>query len=931
MEATHEGEREENPYDNVALLVQRIHNNPVHPRSRHPRSSSSSKTKSTSSKSHPTPSVPDEPSSSSSPASSPTKASSARLRRPQNGFFIYANKFRGLLQREFPHLPNSRISKLLGQQWGELSKAERDPYVQEAARKKNEFLKAHPEYRFRRSNGIPRVRPKKVNDVWSELDLHHQPVILVLDEAQDPLPGDLSPSPSSPSPKARKPKARRQKDLPSNAGGKVKILSNFCEPTWGACAPPQASLPMTELLGVLPAPTPCAASPAPQGENSEEEAKQVEATNNPSSFPPTSSPQGELRGSSSPATSPEESGGGGGEKKTREKGARRSRKKRKTNSSLEHGRGSPLRERTPPLATPTSASSSGAAPAEAAAGEAPRPFPVAHDNNHPQRTPHSLPKKGSDPSARKKRKRERTLPREANERGSKQQQTEQQQQQQQQQQQHNKQFWKQLSQLRRLLRTLAPEPNSPSESNATEPNVPVSSAPVLHEASTDLLPQRAAALLLPPEEVTVLEEGMFWNDDALLGPSALPLPSLPTTLAPPSSSGTAAFVEQQRASSLPLTEALSKEHHQFFNYFGCLASRPSSAAAPVASLPLPHNFVASSSPLPLLSHQHHLYYPHQQQEVLYQSCMEPLCRPTPNHETPPTLFSSGYSWEECVSDVAEAEGSEENEDRSCGSSTTPPSSFGSGEQEDFVYATSGQEGQESSSSPEPSPGSASDPSLLPDPLREYPPLPSLLDHSIAEVDPFASWQQHFSTAERRESDPSCLFSSPHYNSNSSCCWPHHSAPPHLLHHSPSPSHPPLQPSYHPSPACYLSCCPPPASPAAHHLPPYQHQLSVADQHCNSMAGCSNARQVFLPPQRLCCCSCYSGCTYCGSVPFPSCCFGHQRSGTNHVPPLSSPSLSSSFPYPPLPSLPSLSLRQTSSPLPFLVDSSCMHVSPPVSS
>ena len=72
--------------------------------------------------------------------------SSFHIKRPNNSFMLYAQKYRPILSFQNKHLSNSQISSLLGNQWLNASPDERKYYKDLAHEAQIEHQKMYPDY-----------------------------------------------------------------------------------------------------------------------------------------------------------------------------------------------------------------------------------------------------------------------------------------------------------------------------------------------------------------------------------------------------------------------------------------------------------------------------------------------------------------------------------------------------------------------------------------------------------------------------------------------------------------------------------------------------------------------------------------------------------------------------------------------------------------
>lgn len=77
------------------------------------------------------------------------------VKRPMNSFMVWAQSARRKLAEQYPHVHNAELSKMLGKLWRMLPAAEKQPYVDEAARLDKRHKEEFPDYKYR-----PRRRQK---------------------------------------------------------------------------------------------------------------------------------------------------------------------------------------------------------------------------------------------------------------------------------------------------------------------------------------------------------------------------------------------------------------------------------------------------------------------------------------------------------------------------------------------------------------------------------------------------------------------------------------------------------------------------------------------------------------------------------------------------------------------------------------------------
>uniref|UniRef100_T1IMF7 HMG box domain-containing protein n=1 Tax=Strigamia maritima TaxID=126957 RepID=T1IMF7_STRMM len=84
----------------------------------------------------------------------PTKE--GHVKRPMNAFMIWSQCQRRKIMHDNPKLHNSEISKMLGAEWHLLEQSEKQCYVDESKRIRDQHMLDHPDYKYR-----PKRKPKK--------------------------------------------------------------------------------------------------------------------------------------------------------------------------------------------------------------------------------------------------------------------------------------------------------------------------------------------------------------------------------------------------------------------------------------------------------------------------------------------------------------------------------------------------------------------------------------------------------------------------------------------------------------------------------------------------------------------------------------------------------------------------------------------------
>jgi len=74
----------------------------------------------------------------------------ANLHRPMNAYLLFCKHNRRQVREQYPSVENRQITKILGEWWSYLEDQEKEPYTTLAHQYKEAFMKANPDYRWRK-------------------------------------------------------------------------------------------------------------------------------------------------------------------------------------------------------------------------------------------------------------------------------------------------------------------------------------------------------------------------------------------------------------------------------------------------------------------------------------------------------------------------------------------------------------------------------------------------------------------------------------------------------------------------------------------------------------------------------------------------------------------------------------------------------------
>lgn len=95
----------------------------------------------------------------------------SHIRRPMNAFMIYAQAARRKVAQEYPNLSYAQLSKTLGKLWRLLDVKEKQPFIEEAERLRQQHKVDYPEYKFQPKRKSRKGSTDESENMVSERDL----------------------------------------------------------------------------------------------------------------------------------------------------------------------------------------------------------------------------------------------------------------------------------------------------------------------------------------------------------------------------------------------------------------------------------------------------------------------------------------------------------------------------------------------------------------------------------------------------------------------------------------------------------------------------------------------------------------------------------------------------------------------------------------
>ena len=102
-----------------------------------------------------------------------TMNSDAHVKRPMNCFMVWSREKRHHILKEHPGINNAEVSKALGAAWKKLSEEDKEPYVEEARRLKEQHKMENPGYKYQPKRRNSKIIKRRAQKTFVETTKHY--------------------------------------------------------------------------------------------------------------------------------------------------------------------------------------------------------------------------------------------------------------------------------------------------------------------------------------------------------------------------------------------------------------------------------------------------------------------------------------------------------------------------------------------------------------------------------------------------------------------------------------------------------------------------------------------------------------------------------------------------------------------------------------